>query len=65
MRMRLDKSGDIGEIFETFTLPLPGFGPGLHLAFEIILEASNSHADTMHISRDSMGWEIPIEILRA
>jgi hypothetical protein len=63
--MRLDKAGDIGEIFETLALPLPRLGPGLHFAFESILETSHSYENTMYVSGDGMGWEIPVEILCA
>ena len=65
MRMRFDQTGDIGEIFETFTLPSPGLGEGFRLAFESVFERCDSHEDTVHISGNGTRREIPVKILRA
>ena len=65
MWVRLDKTCDIGKIFEPLALPSPGFGPGLNLAFESILKRSNPQKNAMNVSSDGTGREISVEILRA
>ena len=51
MRVRLNQAGDIGKILELLALSSPGLGPGLHLAFESVLQRGDPQENAMHVGR--------------
>ena len=63
--MRLDKPGNVAEVFDPLTLPSFGIAPGPDLSFEGVVQRGDPEQNAMHIRRPGSLRKVAVKIFGA